>query len=132
MSVSRLLLCQGLVWEGSARTQAHERWLADQRFEERGLAVAYEEAVAAVESVRARREALDAAIASAAATEPWAAIVGRLACLRATSVKVVYERLRSIRFTDAQLAMSWGVTSSGSSSSIRVAGVSLASEPALM
>ena len=51
---------------------------------------------------------------------------------RATSVKLVYEGLCSIRSADAQLAMSCGVTSSGSSSSTTAAGVSLASEPALM
>ena len=44
--LSKLLLRQGLVWEGSAWTQAHERWLAAQRFEARGLQIAYEEAVA--------------------------------------------------------------------------------------
>lgn len=32
----------------------------------------------------------------------------------ATSVKLVYEALRSIRFSDTQLAMSCGATSSGS------------------
>ena len=50
----------------------------------------------------------------------------------ATSVKVVYERLRSIRSPDARLAMSWDGTSSRFSSSMTVFGVSLASEPALM
>ena len=34
--MSKLLLRQGLVWEGSAWTQGHEHWLAGQRFAERG------------------------------------------------------------------------------------------------
>lgn len=34
--------------------------------------------------------------------------------MEATSVKLVYEALRSIRFSDTQLAMSCGATSSGS------------------
>ena len=68
--LSRLLPRQGLLWEGSAWTQAHERWLASQRFEMRGLALAYGEAVAAVESVRARRDTLDAAICEEAAKQP--------------------------------------------------------------
>jgi transposase len=88
--LSKLLLRQGLVWEAGAWTLAHERWLAAQRFEARGLAIAYEEAVAAMVSVRARREALDAAIAEEAAKEPWAAVVGRLACLRGVSTLTAF------------------------------------------
>ena len=52
--------------------------------------------------------------------------------ISAMSVKVVYERLRSIHSSDAQLAMSWDGTSSRFSSSMTVAGMSLACEPALM
>ena len=52
--------------------------------------IAYEEAVAAVESVRARRDALDAAIAEEAAREPWATTVGRLACLRGVSTLTAF------------------------------------------
>jgi transposase len=44
--LSKLLLRRGLVWEAGAWTQAHERWLATQRFEQRGLQIAYGEAVA--------------------------------------------------------------------------------------
>jgi len=47
MKLARLLR-QGLVWEAKAWTGAHELWLATQRFEERGLALAYEEGVAAI------------------------------------------------------------------------------------
>jgi transposase len=121
--LSKLLLRQGLVWEGSAWTQAHERWLADQRFEERGLAVAYEEAVAAVESVRARREALDAAIATAAATEPWATIVGRLACLRGVSTLTAFGLATEIgdweRFDGRSIGAYLGLVPSESSSGER-------------
>ena len=88
--LSKLLLRQGLVWEAGTWTLAHERWLASQRFEARGLAIAYEETVAAMRSVRARRDALDAAIAGEAATEPWAATVGRLACLRGVSTLTAF------------------------------------------
>jgi transposase len=84
--VSKLLLRHDLLWEGSTWTQAHERWLCAQRFEERGLQIADEEAVAAMQAVRARREALDAAIAVEAASQPWEAIVGRLCCLRAAEI----------------------------------------------
>jgi transposase len=88
--LSKLLLRQGLVWDGGAWTQAHERWLAAQRFEARGLAVAYEEGLAAMQSIRARRDALDAAIAEEAGREPWAAVVGRLACLRGVSTLTAF------------------------------------------
>ena len=57
----------GLVWEGSAWTQGHERWLGAQHFAERGLAVAYEEALGAIVSTQSRRDALDRAIVEAAA-----------------------------------------------------------------
>src|SRR5438093_2154478 len=60
--VSKLLLRHGLVGDASTWTQPHERWLAQQRFSQRPLQLAYEEAVAAMLSVRARRDALDAAI----------------------------------------------------------------------
>jgi transposase len=118
--LSKLLLRQGLVWEGSAGTQAHERWLAAQRFEERGLAIAYEEAVAAVESVRARREALDAAIATAAAAEPWAAVVGRLSCLRGVSTLTAFGLATEIgdweRFDGRSIGAYLGLVPSESSS----------------
>src|SRR5450756_37533 len=88
--LSKLLLRQGLVWEASACVQAHERWLATQSFEERGLQIAYGEAVAAVASVRGRRDALDAAILEEAAKEPWARTVGRLSCLRGVSTLTAF------------------------------------------
>jgi transposase len=88
--LSKLLLRQGLVWEASAWTQAHERWLATQCFEERGLVIAYGEAVAAVASVRARRDALDAAIVEEAAEPRWAEVVGRLSCLRGVSTLTAF------------------------------------------
>jgi transposase len=83
--LSKLLLRRGIVWEERAWTQAHELWLSRQRFCERPLQVAYEEALAAMVAVRERRDALDAAIAAEAAKEPWAPVVARLACLRGVS-----------------------------------------------
>jgi transposase len=118
--LSRLLLRQGLLWEGSAWTQAHERWLASQRFEMRGLSLAYGEAVAAVESVRARRDALDAAICEEAAKQPWAATVGRLACLRGVSTLTAFALACEIgdwrRFDGCSIGAYLGLTPSESSS----------------
>jgi transposase len=121
--LSKLLLRQGLVWEGSAWTQAHERWLANQRFAMRGLALAYGEAVAAVESVRARRDALDAAIGEEAAKEPWATTVSRLACLRGISTLTAFGLAAEIgdwqRFDGRSIGAYLGLTPSESSSGER-------------
>jgi transposase len=121
--LSKLLLRQGLVWEGSAWTQAHERWLATQRFETRGLEIAYEEAVAALSSVRARRDALDAAIATEAAREPWATTVARLCCLRGVSTLTAFGLATEIgdwrRFDGCSIGAYLGLTPSESSSGER-------------
>jgi len=56
--LSKLLLRQGLVWDHSAWTAAHEQWLREHRFERRGVQLAYDEALDTVYSVRARRDRL--------------------------------------------------------------------------
>ena len=121
--LSKLLLRQGLVWEGSAWTQAHERWLFAQHFEARGLQVAYEEGLATLASVRARREALDAAICAEAATEPWAPVVGRLSCLRGVSTLTAFGLATEIgdweRFDGRSIGAYLGLTPSESSSGER-------------
>ena len=82
--LSKLLLRQGLVFEGAAWTQAHARWLASVGVElvQPGLRVAVDEAHGVVLAVQARRDRLDGAIAELAATPTWAPVVARLACLR--------------------------------------------------
>ena len=66
----------------SAWTVAHDAWLRRQRFDSRPLALAFDESYAAVVHAKARRDALDHAIAELAAEPPFAATVGRLCCLR--------------------------------------------------
>jgi len=83
--LSKLLLRHGLVYEASAWTGAHEAWLRRQRFASRPLALAYEECCGAVAQAKARREALDRAIAELAAEPPFAEVVARLGCLRGLS-----------------------------------------------
>jgi transposase len=121
--LSKLLLRRGLVWEASSWTQAHERWLASQRFAERGLQLAYEESLAAVMSVRERRDALDAAICEEATTEPWAAVVGRLACLRGVSTLTAFGLACEIgdweRFDGRSIGAYLGLVPSESSSGER-------------
>jgi transposase len=82
--LSKLLLRQGLVFEGAAWTRAHDRWLGQLRLDQAGLRVAYDEAYGTVLAVQARRDRLEAAIAELAATPAWAPLVGRLGCLAAS------------------------------------------------
>jgi transposase len=84
--LSKLLLRQGLVFEGAAWTRAHDRWLGQLRFDQAGLRVAYDEAYGTVLAIQARRDRLEVAIAELAATPAWAPLVGRLGCLRGVGV----------------------------------------------
>jgi transposase len=121
--MSKLLLRQGLVFEAKAWTQAHEVWLGRQRFEARGLQLAYEEGLAAMHSILARRVALDRAIAEEAAKEPWAPIVGRLSCLRGVSTLTAFGLAIEIgdwqRFDGRSIGAYLGLTPSESSSGER-------------
>jgi len=118
--LSKLLLRRGIVWEARAWTGAHELWLSRQRFSERPLQIAYEEALAAMLSVRDRRDALDAAIAVEAAVEPWAPVVDRLSCLRGVSTLTAFALTVEIgdwqRFSGRSLPAFLGLTPSESSS----------------
>ena len=121
--LSKLLLRQGLVWEAGTWTQAHERWLAGQRFAERGLQTAYEESLAAVAGVQARRDALDAAICEEAAKEAWTAVVARLRCLRGVSTLTAFGLAAEIgdweRFDGRSIGAYLGLVPSESSSGER-------------
>lgn len=121
--LSKLLLRQGLVWEGKAWTQAHERWLATQHFARRPLQITYEEAMATVQGVRARREAHDAAIAIEAGGPRWAQTTGRLACLRGVSTLTAFGLAVEVgeweRFTGRSIGAYLGLVPSESSSGMR-------------
>jgi transposase len=83
--LSKLLLRHGLVYDGTAWTVAHDRWLRQQRFDSRPLALAFDECYATVLQTKTRRDCLDEAIAELAATAPFAEIAARLCCLRGVS-----------------------------------------------
>ena len=83
--LSKLLLRQGLVYQASAWTLAHDAWLRRQRFASRPLSLAFDECYGAVVQAKARRDALDAAIVEIAAHPSFAEVVGRLVCLRGVS-----------------------------------------------
>jgi len=80
--LSKLLLRHGVVYQASAWTLAHDSWLRLQRFDDRPLAITFDECYAAVQQAKARRDALDQAIVELAGEPPFAEVVGRLVCLR--------------------------------------------------
>lgn len=121
--LSKLLLRQGLVWDATAWTGAHEQWLRSQRFDRRGVALAFDEALDAVFTVGARRERLDAAILEMSELEPLAGPVGRLRCLRGvstlTAVGLSVEIADWHRFTGATIGSYLGLVPSEASSGAR-------------
>jgi transposase len=118
--LSKLLLRRGLLWEERTWTQAHELWLARQRFAEAPLQLAYEEALAAMLAARERRDALDRAIAVESLKEPWAEVVARLCCLRGISTLTAFGLAVEIgdwrRFSGRSLPCFLGLVPSESSS----------------
>ena len=80
--VSKLLLLHGRVYEGSAWTKTHRRWLAQQRFDEPAAELAYLDCLAAVDGLVARKQALDERLSRLAFEGEWAQSVARLRCFR--------------------------------------------------
>lgn len=121
--VSKLLLRQGLVWDHSAWTAAHEQWLREHRFERRGVALAYDEALDAVLGTHARRDRLDVAIAEMALEPEFAGPVGRLCCLRGvstlTAVGLCVEVADWRRFTGSTIGAYLGLVPAEYSSGTR-------------
>jgi transposase len=80
--VSKLLLLHGRVYEGSAWTKTHRRWLERQRFEQTATELAYLDALAAVDGLGARKAALDERLSRLACEGEWSTTVARLRCFR--------------------------------------------------
>jgi transposase len=80
--VSKLLLLHGRVYEGSAWTKTHRRWLAQQRFDEPAAELAYLDLLAAVDGLVARKTALDERLSRLAFEGEWSQTVARLRCFR--------------------------------------------------
>jgi transposase len=83
--LSKLLLRQGIVYEATAWTGVHEKWLRSMSFDAPGVQFAFDEGLDAVLTTTARRDRLDAQIVKIAAEPLWAPVVGRLGCLRGVS-----------------------------------------------
>jgi transposase len=80
--VSKLLLLHGRVYEASAWTKTHRRWLEQQRFEQAASELAYLDALAAVDGLVARKAALDERLSRLACEGEWWPTVARLRCFR--------------------------------------------------
>jgi transposase len=121
--LSKLLLRQGLVWDNSAWTGAHEAWLRTLRFDRVGVQLAFDEAFDAVLSVHARRDRLDAAIIEMAAASPFAPVVDRVCCLRGigtlTGFGLAVEIGDWARFTGSTIGSYLGLVPSETSSGAR-------------
>jgi transposase len=117
--LSKLLLRHGLLWERSAWTREHDRWLAALRFDG-PLAVCFDESYGAVLQAKARRDRLDQAIAEQAAAPAYAQVVARLCCLRGvstlTALALTVELGDWRRFDPARLGAFLGLVPSESSS----------------
>jgi transposase len=81
--VTKLLLLHGRVYaEPSTWTVRHQHWLGSQRFDEPASELAYLDALAAVDGLVARKQALDERLSRLALEGGWAATVARLRCFR--------------------------------------------------
>jgi transposase len=117
--LSKLLLRHGLLWERSAWTGEHERWLRALRFEG-PLALCFDESYGALLQAKARRDRLDQAIAELASAPPFARTVGRLCCLRGSSTLTAFALTVELgdwrRFEPASLGAFLGLVPSERSS----------------
>ena len=117
--LSKLLLRHGLLWERSAWTREHDRWLGGLRFDG-PLAICFDESYGAVLQVKARRDRLDRAIAETAALPLYGDTVGRLCCLRGvstlTALALTVELGDWQRFDPASLGAFLGLVPSEASS----------------
>jgi transposase len=82
--VSKLLLRNGRVYPAAAGTwsQAHREWLSRQRFDEADLNLVYLDALAAVDGLIARRDALTERLSRIAQSDEWWPTVARLRAFR--------------------------------------------------
>ena len=83
--VSKLLLLHGRVYDGSAWTKTHRRWLAQQRFDEPAAELAYIDCLAAVDGLVARKSALDERLSRLAFEGDWSETVAGCAASAAST-----------------------------------------------
>jgi transposase len=110
--VSKLLLLHGRVYpQPSTWTQRHRQWLAGQRFDQPASELAFLDALAAVDGLVARRQALDERLSHLALRGEWAATVARLRCFRGidtlSALALALEIGDFTRFTSPRQLASW-------------------------
>jgi transposase len=119
--VSKLLLRHGHVYAGGkAWTGKHQAWLRAIRFDQPGTQAAYEADREAVDFAAARRDRLDAAIATMAADSEFTPVTRRLCCLRGISTLTGFALAVELgdwdRFTGASIGAYLGLVPSEHSS----------------
>ena len=118
--LSKLLLRQGIVFDGTAWTAAHDAWLRSQSFDKPGVRFAFDEAYDTVLTTLARRDRLDKAITVMAAEPAWQPVVARLGCLRGVGTLTGFGLAVEIgdwhRFTGNSIGAFVGLTPSEHSS----------------
>lgn len=118
--LSKLLLRQGIVYEDTAWTTAHGKWLRSQSFDKPGVQFAFDEAYDTVLTTLSRRDRLDTAILAMAAEPTWAPVVARLGCLRGVATLTGFGLAVEIgdwhRFTGNSIGSFLGLTPSEHSS----------------
>jgi hypothetical protein len=121
--LSKLLLCHGAVYDATAWTRAHDAWLRRQRFQSGPLAIVFDDCYGRVLDAKTRSDALDAAIAELAASQPYVDVVGRLVCLRGVSTLTAFALSVELgdwsRFRPESLGPFLGLTPSENSSGER-------------
>ena len=88
--LSKLLLRQGMVYDATAWTRAHDAWLRRQRFQNGPLAIVFDDCYGRMLDAKTRRDALDEAISELAGAPPYVDVVERLACLRGVSTLTAF------------------------------------------
>jgi transposase len=107
--ITAMLLRHGRIWRGTHWTQAHEQWIAAQRFDEPALASALAHYRAALDTRRVELDAVEAELAPWAGRDPLAPAVARLGCYRGiaelTGVVLAAEVVDWRRFGSARAFM---------------------------
>jgi transposase len=80
--LSKLLLRHGRVYDQTAWTRTHARWLARQRFEHQNTELAFIDNLAAVEGLAARKQALDERLSRVAIDPEFSREVSRFRAFR--------------------------------------------------
>jgi transposase len=109
--ITAMLLRHGRTWRGTYWTEAHEKWIAGQRFGEPALASALAHYRAGLDTRRAELAAVEDELAVWAVRPPLAAAVTRLGCYRGigqlTGLTLAAEVVDWRRFPAARAFMSF-------------------------